>query len=337
MGLIGYKYRFTTIAFILLLTGSRIFAAGPYFSNGGNWGTAGTWLITSCAGGGGAVPTNADDVTICTGTVNINVSGTCRNLTISNGATLTFNTNGANLVVTGTLTVNGGVTGGKITYSANTSYTGTGTTCQLQVSGNLSCTSPGSINMSKTPFKYGEIVFNTGTNSVVSGNGAITAYSITVGKTVSTATVDITATAFTAGNSISLILNKGTFIWDNPQTLSDCYDDNVTTGLTVKSGVVLECANGLMHICKNGQLTLNQGELYIHGGHAYVGESVEGTDIIYNSLGASVPEILIDAAGAILDVYGGINDNGAYTNAMNFQMSAGTLNLSVGPAGAGPK
>jgi len=338
MRVTNYIQKFTLTCLLIVLINTGVFAvAGPYFSSaGGNWTTAGTWKITSCAGAAGAVPGAADDVTICGGTVNMTASGTCHNLTISNGATLLFNTNGVNLVITGTLTVAGGATGGQITYTANTNYNGTGTTCKLEVSGNISCTSPGSINLVKNGNKYGELVLNTASNSVISGNGSISVYSMTVDKTAAASTVDITATNFVLGNNYYLILTEGTFIWDNAGTLTDCYDDETNSSLTIPQNVTMQCNAGTMNMCASGSVALNGGEIYIHGGTATAHSAQDQTDLIYATGGGIVPKLIID--GGTFSIYGGFNDGLntlAGTVPVDFEMNgAGTLNLGVN-AGSG--
>ncbi len=88
-------------------------AAAKFARTGGNW-SAITWSTTSCAAGtGAAVPTAADDVTICDN-ITVNTSPTILSLTFLSGAnpSILQITSALTMTVTGTVTAIGGTASG---------------------------------------------------------------------------------------------------------------------------------------------------------------------------------------------------------------------------------
>ena len=138
-------------AFALLIAAclatSSAGAAPRFARSGGNW-SAITWSATSCiAGTGAALPTAADDVTICNGiTVTVNISPTVLSISIPSGGTLTT----LQITSAQTLTVTGNVTA--------TAGTGSGDHRQILLSNNA--------------------VLNVNGDVTLSGSGADTRYAL---------------------------------------------------------------------------------------------------------------------------------------------------------------
>jgi MSHA biogenesis protein MshQ len=109
--------RFATFCILLagLMVAPGASAAAKFARTGGNW-SAITWSTTSCtAGTGAAVPTAADDVTICDNiTVTVNTSPTILSLTFLSGAnpSILQITSALTMTVTGTVTATGGTASG---------------------------------------------------------------------------------------------------------------------------------------------------------------------------------------------------------------------------------
>ncbi|MEO8156250.1 MAG: LamG domain-containing protein [Betaproteobacteria bacterium] len=139
-----HRWRKFAAACVLLIAGciaaSNAGAAARFARSTGNWSTI-TWSATSCAAGtGAALPTSADDVTICDGvTVTVNISPTVLSISIPSGGTLTT----LQITSAQTLTVTGNVTA--------TAGTGSGDNKQILLSSNA--------------------VFNVNGDVTLSGNG----------------------------------------------------------------------------------------------------------------------------------------------------------------------
>ncbi|MFI5149372.1 MAG: T9SS type A sorting domain-containing protein [Bacteroidia bacterium] len=309
---------------LFLLSGHSISAASFYSkAAGGNWNLAATW-VTACGGAtaAGSVPGATDDVFICSGTVNFTATASCKSITVNNGGTLTFNTNTVTLNVSGNITVN---SGGIVNYTVN------GANLTVNLGGNLACTAPGSFSLVRNATKYGTLVFNGNSNAVVSGNGSISLCAMTLNTGAAATNVSVTATSFLFLTPYYFRLTRGTFKWNNMATLTDCYDNGSSSRLTVPYGVTLESDAGTMNLCQNGQTTIS-GQLLLNGGTVNTASSAGGSvDLAYLDNGGT-PQLIINTG--TLNVYGGINDNGNYSNYIDFEMTGGTINLGLG--GGGP-
>ncbi len=321
------KIHLPSVACIVFFTISCSVTGTAYFSTGGNWSQAATWTITGCGGGAGAVPGIGDDVTICSGTVDVDIAGNCNSLTIANGATLSFNTQNLTFTVATFINIQGGATGGLLNYPL------THSNVILDIGGNLTCTAPGTFTfINGVGGHYGTVNFNGAANAVMSGAGTITLASLSMNKTTTAATVNVSATNVVFDTPYALVLTKGTFQWNNAGTLTDSYDVGSTTTLTIPFGGVLESDAGTFQLCKTGNVTLS-GELLLNGGVVNAAAPAAGAtafDFLYLDNGGT-PQLYVNTG--TLNVYGGINNNKLSANFIDFRMTGGTINLSLGQDG----
>ncbi len=356
-----YRVSFLFCLLFLFLGMKEGNAAGPYFTPaGGNWNVAGTWKTVSCALPlGGAVPTAADDITICAGqTVTVNAAGmTCHNLTII--GTLTFATVAVDLTVTGTLTISGGtlsfpknfigtlnITGDLVNTNGTVSY-GNGNTAlkgALNLTGNLTQTgAAAAFSLGFNAASSTKLSFVGASTSTVtsSGGGSFSnIYTIGLNKSTKATLVDIQSDDFIKGLNTSnagFLLNTGTFKLDNGATGATALTNFVTSGtvnLTIPFNVVIESDAGTTMTLSNGGHTTLCGKLNMNGGTVFVSTTAMA-DLIYHDNGG-VPELDV-VANSILTIAGAFNDStlpvAAYvpvgTNAVIFNMNGGTITLNT--------
>ncbi|HXF17908.1 MAG TPA: hypothetical protein VN496_12945, partial [Burkholderiales bacterium] len=223
------RVRITTVASVLLITAcllaSNAQAAARFARSSGNWSTL-TWSATSCAAGtGAALPTAADDVTICNGfTVTVNVSPTVQSISIPSGATLTTLqiTSAQTLTVTGNLTAVAGTGSGdhrQILLSNN---------AVLNVNGNVTLNGSGNDNRFAL-LQISGATATIGGNLVIDGLGGSDRARVTLANT-STLTVNGDITLNTGGlldngnTTSSVIFLRGDFDHANAD------NDYVSTG-----------------------------------------------------------------------------------------------------------
>ncbi|HXC05905.1 MAG TPA: hypothetical protein VNZ86_14180, partial [Bacteroidia bacterium] len=315
-----HRSNFQILLLLLVLTVQSASAASYYSkATGGNWNATSTW-VTACGGTSspGTLPGSTDDVTICSGTVYMNATCSCKSITVNNGGILTFNTASVTMTIAGGITVG---TGGTINYTSNS------TSVTINLGGNLSCISGGSFSLVKNGVQYGSLVFNGSTNTSISGTGNMAVNSMTLNTGSAATSVSVLTNSFTFGGPTYFKLTRGTFKWNNSGTFTDCYNSGSSTKLTIPYGVVLEADAGIMNLCQNGQPVLSGG-LVLNGGTVNMASGTGGqTDLQYVDNGGA-PQLYVNIG--TLNVYGGINDNGAYSNYLDFEMTGGTINLSLG-------
>lgn len=190
-------------------------------------------------------------------------------------------------------------------------------------------TTPGSIiNDGSIDFKNNVVVnvVFTGTNDVtISGTGSIDVNLITVNKGASqAATVDCTVSGFTASTSGWLVLNNGTFNWNNGGTVSitttnTAYSIPQTARLKVSSGTVtVVSANNT-----NADLRLT-GTLEVAGGTANIGTPANTIDNDIEYASAGLPTIIV--SGGLLQVNGSIRRSTAtISGALVYEQTGGTV------------
>jgi hypothetical protein len=320
-----HKNYFSLLFCVLCLSLAKegMSTVGPYFSAGGtvNWGTGASWKVSSCAGGAGAVPTLTDDVTICTGTVDVNAATcNCKSITVQSGGILNFNTAGVTLNVATFINVQ---SGGIIEYTVGAN------TVIVNLSGNLTCTGTGTFSLINGA-NFGTLNF-TGA-SVVSGAGAISIAAMGVNTGATANAVNVTATALTFSTPFALTLTKGTFKWNNAGSLADSYNVGCANALTIPFGVIVESDLGTMQFCKTGNVTLG-GELLMNGGTVNVSAATGAPFDLYFNSGSGTPQLYVNSG--TLNVFGGVNDNHLGTQLIDFEMTGGTMNLSLGTLGPG--
>lgn len=173
--------RFAAVCVLLagLFVAPGAHAAAKFARTSGNW-SAITWSTTSCtAGTGAAVPTSADDVTICDNiTVTVNTSPTVLSVTFLSGAnpSILQIQSALTMTVTGTITATAGTASGankQILLSNN---------AVLNVAGDVTLTGNGNDN------RYALLQFNTATMSIggnlnVNGGGGTSRARVTLANT----------------------------------------------------------------------------------------------------------------------------------------------------------
>ena len=300
---------------------------------------------------------------ITAGTVNVNTGGTLGNgnsdVTISSGAILNVNTSLAVGSVKETASSNGGVIaiGAGASFTINGANKGSLLQNSISGSGNLTMAGSGTTSLSL----YGSQGY-TGTTTVsggkISSGVALssTAYSLTGGTLETTAANVISDTAsITLGGGTLSIGGTETF-GNNGVTLTASTTSTVspTTGITATvignvtgSGNISKSGSGQLNLSGNndysGTTTVTAGSLEVQSANA-LGSTAAGTTVnngaelrLWNSTGVTVAaEGLtlngdgIGSAGALRNISGVNNWQGAITNAGNARINSdsGTLTIS---------
>ena len=281
-------------------------AAGNKISvSSGRWDQNNRWSPSG-------VPTAGDNVTIADGHTiegRDNIPMECNNLTVGQGSSgvLLIGRNNNNstqtLIVHNNVIINAGAQ-----MIANTTST---TTHDVTVSGNI--TNNGTLNFAPDVNSFADITFNKNGNQSISGTGGTLRFNninVNMG-TVSSNTLDITASNFTVASSNFLTLTNGTFKLSSAANITP-FTGNValplstglwvnnasaiinTTGGTLTLYGVIRVNSGTLNIgnATNNNLTSIGGKVYFNGGNINIAGRLDkaGTPVIsfYNMTGGTL-------------------------------------------------
>ncbi|MCB9174560.1 MAG: fibronectin type III domain-containing protein [Flavobacteriales bacterium] len=277
-------------------------AAGNKISvSSGNWNQASRWSPSG-------VPTAGDNVIIANGhTVTINANATCNNLTVGQGTSgilrIGNNNTARTVTVNNDLAINSGAQ-----FIANT---GSNTSHNVTLKGNI--TNNGTLNFASDGNSFANTTFNKNGNQTISGTGGMLRFNninVNMG-TVSSNTLDITASNFTVASSNFLTLTNGTFKLSSAANITPftggvtlplstgLWVNNAsaiinTTGGTLTLYGVIRVNSGTLNIgnATNNNLTSIGGKVYFNGGNINIAGRLDkaGTPVIsfYNMTGGTL-------------------------------------------------
>lgn len=295
--------------------------ATTYYSRAsGNWNANGSWSTVTYgnATNTGTFPIAGDSALIDDGhTITINTTSACAVLTIGQGTSgiVVYTSSGAKtLTLTGDLKIN---SGGKFWYNSNAGRVHT-----LNIGGNID--NAGTLDFYYDSNDLVNITFSNGNASVI-GSGSWDLYNITVSKTATPNTLEVTSTTFEAAIRNTFSLTTGTYIHNNTSTFS-C---NPSLNGTISETSCVKIPAGTMNFSANSNYLYLQGSLYINGGSCTVGKAAGGVGIASDQNGAAIP--YLEVSSGTLNVNGGINcRNTATTEPFHFKMTGGQINLQTG-------
>ena len=284
----------------------------------GNWGSTSTWST-------GTVPTQYDNVVIAgTHTVTINDAASCYDLTVSNGATLIYETATAR-----TLTVNRNAvvtSGGVFTTGAS----GSVTAHSLLIHGNL--TNNGTLDFSTNANTAGATITFTGTAfptvELTLGASSTTDFRNSNGVTLDKGSNRNQTLTFSPGGTLTvqgatttgfLTISNGYFILGGTGAFSNPLFSTAAYSIPASGGLWLNNSNATI-VGLNGSSTM-AGLLRISGGSLNIGTAGD------NSMGFS--------SGAIITIEGGAVNSvarfgvAAASNAITYTQSGGTVTLNT--------
>lgn len=219
---------FLVLAFAVVSSSSAS-AANRFSVATGNWNATTTWSATSGGASGAAVPVAADVVTIESGfTVTVTAAAVCTTLTIANTSTLSLTSGSNNLTISngGLVTVN---SGGSVVFNATSVVDGggngsNGIALTINSGANLTTANPNGFATTVTTNTVA-----TGSFAINRGSGPVVSYSTTANYTYNGSAAQITGTALTGANNLTI--NNGAGV-------------TLTSGTTVASGGTLNIVAG---------------------------------------------------------------------------------------------
>lgn len=298
-----------------------------YYSrtNNGLWTTNSTWSTVTYgnATNTGTYPGAGDNVYIGDGyTIRLNTTSTIANLYVgqgSSGKLEYFNLASYSLTVSGNLNIYAGAT---LNYPSNSTFTH-----QLMVGGNIS--NAGTLDLYFDSNDLVNLTLNGATNGTLSGSGVYDLNTVTLGKTVSTASVDVQSNEFE--NAIrTLALTIGTWIHNNVGNYN--FTTTAPGDYTIGQNVFVKVQNGTVNFSPAGTILYLQGGLVVNGGTATVGDNT-GTGGIRTDQASSVVPYLEVSSGT-LNVPGSISfKTGSFSEPFSFRMTGGDILLNYGTTG----
>ncbi len=301
--------------------------ATTYYSrtSGGNWNVNTTWstIAYGNATNAGTFPQAGDIANIGdTYTIYINSAVSCATINVGQGVSgiLEFkSTANFAVTVTGNITVN---TGAKFWYNTLVARTHT-----VSVAGNFS-------NFGLVDFYVGagqlvNTTFNGAGNSVITGTGAWDQNTVTLSKTVGTATLDVQTILFENGIK-TFVGTTGTYIHNN----AGSYSINPTAAtFTIGPNMTFQVPRGTMKFASAADNVYLQGALYVNGGNIFIGTTAGLEGLRSDQSGATVP--YLEVSSGSLTVYGGITyGTTSAAEPFSFKMTGGTILLNNGTTGS---
>ena len=311
--------------FLLFFTGSF---ATTYYSRqtGLNWSNPAAWSTITYGNpvNLGTIPRAGDNVYIGAGhTVILDNSNNCNNLTIGQVGTGTLqftNTRIVNLRISTNLFIGAG---SNFQYTSNAAKTH-----WCYIGGNLQ--NNGNMSVYIDADDHVELVFNSGNNTIVSGNGNYTLNKVTMLKTGTVTNVmDVISTTFETGIR-ELIVTDGYYKHNNTSSVTV---NSSVNNFTLTKDVTMEIPMGSMHFAPTSNFMYLNGTLLIDGGTVKVGSTSGNQGFRYEQVGTNIPRLIITSG--MMEVYGGLIYRAVTpTSAFYFEMSGGQLLLNTGTFGS---